>query len=151
MPYKYNRHEKAKLWLNTSIQINEEYNPATDKYIPRGRIVNVNYGENIGFEKNEIRPSVVVSVNSSNQSSGNIVVVPLTKKQNKQKGDRPFRLLKSQYLLLNEKYAGLTYDSVVQCEDLRVVSKARLGDLLDTVSEEDLKEIDKRLKYMLDL
>lgn len=151
MPYKYNRHHKARRWLDKSIEINEKYEPEKDKYIPRGRIVNVNYGENIGFEKNEERPSVVVSVNSSNESSGNILVVPLTKKENKQKGGRPFRLLKSQYLLLNKHYTGLSYDSIVQCEDLRVVSKARLGDLLDTVMEEDMKEIDKRLRYILDL
>ncbi|EIM05326.1 transcriptional modulator of MazE/toxin, MazF [Planococcus antarcticus DSM 14505] len=151
MAYEYKRHYRAKKWLDKSIAINESYEPSKDKYIPRGRIVNVNYGENIGFEKNEERPSVVVSVNSSNQSSGNVLVVPLTKKQNKQKGGRPFRLLKSQYLLLNEKYTGLSYDSIVQCEDLRVVSKARLGDLLDTVNDDDMKEIDKRLKYMLDL
>lgn len=151
MDYKYNRHEKAKKWLNKSIEINEGYEPAKDKYIPRGRIVNVNYGENIGFEKNEERPSVIVSVNSSNQSSGNVLVVPLTKKRNKQKGGRPFKLLKSQYLLLKLNYEGLSYDSVVQCEDLRVVSKARLGDLLDTVNDEDMKAIDQRLKYILDL
>ncbi|WP_186674020.1 type II toxin-antitoxin system PemK/MazF family toxin, partial [Sporosarcina sp. BP05] len=116
-----------------------------------GRIVNVNYGENVGFEKNLTRPSIIVSVDSSNQSSGNVLVIPMTKKTNKAKGSRPFRLLKSQYLLLKSNYTGLAFDSVVQCEDIRSVSKARLGDLLDTVTEEDMKEIDKRLSYIIGL
>lgn len=147
----YNRHKEAMKWLVESTDINETYNPKNDNFIPRGRIVNVNYGENIGFEKNLIRPSVIVSVDSSNQTSGNVLVVPMTKKQNKNKGGRPFRLLRSQYILLKDKYTGLTFDSIVQCEDIRSVSKARLGDLLDTVNEDDMKEIDKRLSFMLGL
>lgn len=147
----YNRHKEAMKWLVTSTEMNERYNPANHSYIPRGRVVNVNYGENIGYEKNLIRPSIVVSVDSSNQSSGNVIVVPLTKKENKERGGRTFKLLKSQYLLLKANYSGLAFDSIVQCEDMRVVSKARLGNLLDTVSEDDMKEIDKRLSYILDL
>jgi mRNA interferase MazF len=147
----YNRHIEAMRWLVAATNINERYTPAMNTFIPRGRIVNVNYGENIGYEKNLVRPSIVVSVDSSNQSSGNVIVVPLTKKENKTKDGRPFKLLKSQYLLVKSNYTGLTYDSIVQCEDLRVVSKARLGNLLDTVSEDDMEEINKRLSYILDL
>ena len=151
MTFKFIRHTEAMKWLVKSTEINERYKPTNHKYIPRGRVVNVNYGENIGYEKNLVRPSIVVSVDSSNQSSGNVIVVPLTKKENKTKDGRPFKLLKSQYLLLMANYTGLTYDSIVQCEDMRVVSKARLGNLLDTVSEDDMNEINKRLSYILDL
>lgn len=148
---KYERHKEAMKWLVEATEMNERYNPKENTFIPRGRIVNVNYGENVGFEKNKTRPSVIVSVDSSNQSSGNVIVVPLTKKANKSKDGRPFRLLKSQYLLLKSSYSGLIFDSVVQCEDIRVVSKVRLGDLIDTVSDKDMTEIDKRLKYMLNV
>lgn len=151
MAYKFNRHHQAKKWLHKSIEINEAYEPSKDKYIPRGRVVNVNYGENIGFEKNLERPSVILSTNSSNQSSGNVLVAPLTDKENKRKKDGKIHLLDSHYILLKEHYPGLKYDSIVQCEDLRVVSKARLGDLLETVNKEDLKAINKRLKYILEL
>ena len=147
----YSRHLEAMKWLVEATEINESYNPKNHKFIPRGRIVNVNYGENIGFEKSLTRPSIIVSVDSSNQSSGNVLVVPMTKKANKTKDGRPFRLLKSQYLLLKANYTGLAFDSIVQCEDIRSVSKARLGDLLDTVSENDMKEIDKRLNFILGL
>lgn len=147
----YNRHKEAMKWLVEATEINETYNPRNHNFIPRGRVVNVNYGENIGYEKSLTRPSIIVSVDSSNQSSGNVLVVPLTKKMNKTKNSRPFRLLKSQYLLLKTNYTGLAFDSIVQCEDIRSVSKARLGDLLDTVSEDDMKEIDKRLNFILGL
>lgn len=147
----YNRHKQAMKWLVEATEKNESYHPGAYTFIPRGRIVNVKYGENIGFEKNLTRPSIVVSADSSNQSSGNILVVPLTKKDNKTKDSRPFRLLKSQYLLLNSNYTGLSFDSVVQCEDIRSVSKARLGNFLDTVAKEDMDEINKRLRFILNL
>lgn len=147
----YNRHLEAMKWLVEATDLNEGYSLGNYTFIPRGRIVNVNYGENVGFEKNLTRPSIIVSVDSSNQSSGNVLVIPMTKKTNKAKGGRPFRLLRSQYLLLKSNYTGLAFDSVVQCEDIRSVSKARLGDLLDTVTEEDMKEIDKRLSYIIGL
>lgn len=147
----YNRHLEAMKWLVEATDLNESYSLGNYTFIPRGRIVNVNYGENVGFEKNLTRPSIIVSVDSSNQSSGNVLVIPMTKKTNKAKGGRPFRLLRSQYLLLKSNYTGLAFDSVVQCEDIRSVSKARLGDLLDTVTEEDMKEIDKRLSYIIGL
>lgn len=147
----YQRHTQAMKWLVKATEVNEQYQPSSFNFIPRGRIVNVNYGENIGFEKNSIRPSIIVSVDSSNQSSGNVLVVPLTKKANKVKRGQTFNLLKSQFLLLNSKYGGLTFDSVVQCEDIRSVSKARLGNLLDTVTEEDMREINKRLSYIIGL
>lgn len=151
MAYVFDRHSQARRWLTKSIEINEAYDPSKDVYIPRGRIVNVEYGENIGFEKNIERPSVILSRNSSNHSSGNVIVAPLTDKENKRKRNGEIHLLDSQYILLKENYPGLKYDSIIQCEDMRVVSKARLGDLLDTVSKEDMRAINKRLKFILSL
>jgi len=151
MPWQYNRHLQAMQWLAEATELNEGYDTSKNAFIPRGRIVNVKFGENIGFEKNSKRPAVVVSVDSSNQTSGNVIVAPLTTKSRKTASKRPFRLLKSQYLLKQEKYEGLAFDSIVQCEDIRSISKARLEDLLDTVDEEDMQQIDRRLSYMLDL
>lgn len=151
MPWKYNRHLQAMQWLVEATELNEGYEPSKDTFIPRGRIVNVRFGENVGFEKNSKRPAVIVSVDSSNQRSGNVIVVPLTTKSRKTASGKGLRLLKSQYLLKQDKYPGLSFDSIVQCEDIRSVSKARLEDLLDTVNEEDMQQIDRRLSYILDL
>jgi mRNA interferase MazF len=37
----------------------------------------------------------------------------------------------------------------VQCEDIRVVSKVRLGDLIQEIDNDDMKEIKKRIKRAL--
>ncbi|GGH73223.1 hypothetical protein GCM10007096_00240 [Pullulanibacillus pueri] len=91
----------------------------------------------------------MVSVDSSNKTSGNVCIAPLTKALNK-KTDRTVKLLKSQYILYKKNYK-LNYDSVVQCEDIRIISKARIGNIFDYVTHTDMKQIDRRLKYFLDL
>ena len=55
------------------------------------------------------------------------------------------------YVLQKAKYSRLTYDSVVQCEDLRCVSKSRMGKFIMKIDPEDLSEIKKRLKRTLQL
>lgn len=52
--------------------------------------------------------------------------------------------------LLKTKYK-LKYDSIVQCEDIRIVSKARVGDVIDFVDKADMKQIEKRMKYFFDI
>lgn len=145
MAYAYNRHKQAAEWASQKLRVNKKYKGGIGHFFPRGAIVLIDFGENIGFEKNGSRPGVVVSLDANNQTNGNVVVVPLTKLPNKSG-----RLLKSQYCLYKNKYT-LDFDSVVQCEDIRVVSKARLGNVICFVDESDMKNIDKRLKYLLNL
>lgn len=143
--YVFNRHLQATAWSALKHKLNVNYRGGSGHFFPRSAIVSVFFGENVGYEKSGMRPALVVSLDVNNKTNGNVVVVPLTKIQNKQRG-----LLNTQYLLLSSKYK-LKFDSVVQCEDIRVVSKARLGDVIDFVDPADMKQIDKRLKYLLSL
>lgn len=154
MAYKYNRHSEAIDWFALQKKINEKYKGGSGHFFPRSAIVSVFLGENVGYEKSGTRPAVVVSVDANNKTNGNIAVVPLTKEDNKI--DRTTgvpkkkRLLNSQYKLLKSKYK-LKYNSIVQCEDIRIVSKARIGDVIDFVKTDDMKQIDKRLKYFFNV
>lgn len=150
MAYNYNRYAELIRWTSLLAKINANYQGGSGHFFPRSAIVNVFFGENVGYEKSGSRPAVVVSNDSFNQTSGNIVVVPLTNVKNKTQKNKQLKLLKSQYLLQKSKYK-LKYDSIVQCEDIRVVSKARIGDLIDFVDDNDMKNIERRLKYTLDL
>ena len=49
------------------------------------------------------------------------------------------------------KYNNLNYDSAVQCEDIRCVSKARMGKYICSIDTTDLDEIKKRLKKALQI
>lgn len=54
------------------------------------------------------------------------------------------------YILYNSKY-NLKFDSMVQCEDLRCISKIRLGAYIDHVDTSDMQNIKKRLKSTLQI
>jgi len=146
--YEYDRHSEAIRWFSFKTHINENYKGGAGHFFPRRAIVNVFLGENIGHELNGLRPAIVVSLDATNKTSGNVAIVPLTKAPNKIRDGR-IKLLKTQYLLKRSKYPVLKYDSVVLCECIRVVSKARIGDLIGYVTPEDMKKIERAIRYFL--
>lgn len=97
----------------------------------------------------EARPCLILSNNRINYNATNVIVVPLTK-EIKYKNDSCVELkYEWHYVLKKDKYVKLNFDSAVQCEDIRCVSKARLGKFICMVDEKDLGEIRKRIKSAL--
>jgi mRNA interferase MazF len=146
MPYQYRRYKEFVQWVRLQIKINENFRGGTGHFYPRKAIINAFLGENVGYEKSGQRPCLIVSNDQINRKNGNIVVVPLTKIDNKTDSTGRVTLLDSQYILYKAKYK-LNFDSIVQCEDIRVISKERLGNLIDFVDKDDMKNINKRLKF----
>lgn len=75
-PYVFNRHLQATAWSALKHKLNVNYKGGPGHFFPRSAIVSVFFGENVGFEKSGMRPAVVISVDSNNQTNGNVVVVP---------------------------------------------------------------------------
>lgn len=110
-------------------------------------------GVNIGHEKSrlEARPCLIVSTDEINKKSSNVIVVPLSKEIKYKKGSGTELAYPWHYVLLKTKYHKLTYDSTVQCEDIRCVSKSRMGKFIMKIDSEDMNEVKKRLKRTLQL
>jgi mRNA interferase MazF len=49
------------------------------------------------------------------------------------------------------KYKELNFDSSIQCEDIRCISKSRIGKYICQVDNDDLNEIRKRIKKALQI
>ena len=49
------------------------------------------------------------------------------------------------------KYKELNFDSSIQCEDIRCISKSRIGKYIYQVDNDDLNEIRKRIKKALQI
>lgn len=150
MPYL--RHKDLIQWLSESLYLNEKfYRPkgfqTKNPFFPRGTILMAKYGENIGFEKSGYRPVLIVSNDQINKSNKNVLVVPLTKSANKRTQQGDVRLSRSQYLLHKKNNPFLTFDSVVQCEDIRSISKYRLRQSMGNINPGDLQNIRARLKF----
>ena len=150
-----NKYEALYRWSCHKLKIQERFernNQIHVKY-PRGAIYTCYMGINIGHEKSrlEARPCLIVSTDEINKKSSNIIVVPLSKEIKYKKGSTMELAYPWLYVLLRAKYNKLTCDSVVQCEDIRCVSKSRMGKFITKIDLGDMNEIKKRLKKTLQL
>ncbi len=151
-----NKYENMFRWMSNKLRIQDRFNKNNQSKVkyPRGAIYACYFGENIGHEKSrlEARPCIVVSNNRINYNATNIVVIPLTK-EIKYKNNATKTELKYEwhYVLKKSKYNKLNYDSAIQCEDIRSVSKARLGKYICKVDIDDMDEIKKRIKKALQI
>ena len=124
--------------------------------LPNGKVVQINQfdvvlvnlgNESVGYEKKGVRPAIVVSKNTMNNNSANCIVAPLTKLSNK--ADK--KILKSQLILEEKKHSCLDYDSLIQFEDIRSVSKLRITEKLGEIHEDSVEDVREKLKYIFDL
>ncbi|MEF2967502.1 type II toxin-antitoxin system PemK/MazF family toxin [Paenibacillus sp. M1] len=128
------------------------------RHLTRGAVHFCHFGENIGCEQNEERPVVIVSNNTVNSTSGNVLVVPLTKNLKIRtaastgqpiltKEGKPIPRFQSHYFLFKSKYDFLAFDSAAKTEETTSVSKIRLKEHLGNLDEEDVRRLENRLKW----
>ena len=151
----YNKFENLLRWTAHKLKLQDKFvnnNQINVKY-PRGAIYACYLGENIGHEKSrlEARPCLIVSTNGINFKSTNVIVVPLSKDIKYKDSSNTQLKYEWHYVLKKSKYNNLNYDSAVQCEDIRCVSKARMGKYICSIDTTDLNEIKKRLKKALQI
>ncbi len=109
----------------------------------RGDVFWVNLDPTIGSEIRKKRPAVVLSNDAANKRYYQVTVVPLTS----QKTDlvEPFQTL------IHAEESGLTKDSKALAEQIRTVSKLRLGSRAGHLSKETIDKVEEALKIHLDL
>ncbi|MBQ4543671.1 MAG: type II toxin-antitoxin system PemK/MazF family toxin [Clostridia bacterium] len=150
-----NKYENMLRWIPNKLRIQEKFNknPQTTVRYPRGSIYTCFFGENIGHEKSrlEARPCVVISNNRINYNSSNVVVIPLSKEIKYKDASKTELKYEWHYVLRKSKYTLLAFDSVVQCEDIKCVSKSRMGNYICSIDVTDLNNIKKRIKKALQI
>lgn len=132
----------------------------------RGQVWYCDFGYNIGAEKNKKRPVLVISNNKINTSE-KVVVLPITDSKNKLNRNHlpaqdswyllysntqdPNNMTHPQRIIPNNNtpYAFLTKDSLIQCEEIRCVSKARLDEVqgcIGSLSMTDMNNIENKIR-----
>ena len=95
-----------------------------------------------GHEQGGTRPGLVISNDIFNSSPAELVViVPVTSKA------KPIR----SFLQIHPPEAGLRQTSYIICDQVRTISRSRLTKVNGRVSESTLKEVERRLKILMDL
>ncbi len=108
----------------------------------RGEVYQVDLGRPVGHEPAFLRPAIVVSSDALNNGPGELVViVPVTS------ADYGLR----SHVEVGAGASGLEHRSYATCDQIRVVSTARIRMRRGMLTPDELRSIDRALRFILDL
>lgn len=110
-----------------------------DIRIKRGDMVYLNTEPIVGSEQGGPRPAVVIQNDMGNKYSPTVIIAPVTTKAKKY--NMPTHVCLTSKCLQRE--------SMVLLEQIKTVDKSRIESYIGTVSEEEMKMIDKALRISL--
>ena len=111
--------------------------------IARGDVLRIEPDPAVGSEMKKSRPCVVVQRDSANEKSPVVIVCPVSDARG-----RPGNLLS---VAVARGTGGLTKDSLIRCNQIRVVDKARIAQHLGSLPSQVMKQVDAGLRLILDL
>ncbi|QGU93956.1 type II toxin-antitoxin system PemK/MazF family toxin [Clostridium bovifaecis] len=134
-------------WVNEQIKMNNNASRDT-KVIPRrGEIWTCELGQNIGSEENKIRPVIIIQNDTGNKNAPTTIVAPISNRPKKIAVH--IELRESDYILEDGEKNHIT--GTVLAEQIKVVSKARLGRHIATLKKDFMDILDSKLRISLDL
>ena len=111
--------------------------------IRRGDVFLVDLNPVVGTEQAGIRPALVIQIDRANAVSPHTIIVPFTTRI------REVRL--PSHVRLAAGVGGLPEDSILLCEQIRVIDKRRLVSKIGSIGQEYLKEVGIAIKVILGL
>jgi mRNA interferase MazF len=111
--------------------------------VRRGDIFLVDLNPVGGTEQAGIRPALVIQIDKANAASPHTIIIPFTTRIREVKLPCHVRIPAG--------VAGLTEQSVLLCEQIRVVDKRRLVRKIGSIGEEHLREVGIAIKVILGL
>lgn len=110
--------------------------------VNRGEIYYANLSPSQGSEQGGLRPTLIIQNNVGNRHAPTTIIAPLTSRLTK-------RPLPTHVVL--DATCGLSCESVVLCEQTRVIDKSRLSTRLGEVDSATMERVDAALKISLGL
>ncbi len=111
--------------------------------IARGDVVLCDLNPVIGTEQAGVRPVVVLQIDRANAVSPHTIIALFTTKIR--------RALLPSHVVVPAGVGGLTQDSVVLCEQIRVIDKRRIIKVLGHLDDPYMQQIAKALSAILGL
>jgi mRNA interferase MazF len=111
--------------------------------IARGDVVLCDLNPVVGTEQAGIRPVVILQVDRANAVSPHTIIAPFTTKIRR-------KLLPS-HVFVPAGVGGLSQDSVVLCEQIRVIDKSRIITVLGHLDDSYIEELAEALCVILGL
>lgn len=136
--------QKMLEWLKTKLYLDSISQNARSRAIKRGQIYRCNFGCGIGSEMQKERPAVVIQNDVGNNRSGNTIVIPITH-------DTSTLPCVADITPLTDATGNVILDGQANASNMLCVSKARLGDLVGSLSKTDMKKVDEAIAKAVDL
>ena len=114
------------------------------KAIQRGEVYFAVLGTPFGSEQGGQRPVVILQNDQGNRHSNTVIVALLTSNTGKAS-------LPTHYILRSTEGLHLKQDTLVMLEQLKTIDKRRLVNLTGSISEEDLRGIERALRISVGL
>ena len=111
--------------------------------VKRGDVFLVDLNPVVGTEQAGIRPALVIQIDKANAASTHTIIIPLTTRIREAKLPSHVRIPAG--------VGGLAEQSVLLCEQIRVIDKRRLVRRTGNIEEEDLRKVGVALKLILGL
>ena len=111
--------------------------------VKRGNIFLVDLNPIVGTEQAGIRPALVVQIDRANATSPHTIIVPFT--------TRIRETILPSHVKISAGVGGLTEDSILLCEQIRVIDKKRLVRRIGNIEEDYLRKVVVALKVILGL
>mgnify|MGYP001030301303 CR=1 FL=1 len=111
--------------------------------VRRGDIFLVDLSPVTGTEQSGIRPVLVVQMDRANEKSPHTIIIPFT--------TRIKEVVLPSHVKIPTGVGGLTKDSVLLCEQIRVIDKRRLVQRLGNIGGEYLEKVATALRIILGL
>jgi mRNA interferase MazF len=111
--------------------------------IARSDVVLCDLSPVVGTEQAGVRPAVVLQIDRANAASPHTIIAPLTTKIH--------RALLPSHGFVPAGTGGLSQDSVVLCEQIRVIDKRRILRVLGRLDDPHMQNIAKALSAILGL
>ncbi len=111
--------------------------------ITRGDVVLCDLNPVVGTEQAGIRPVVVLQIDRANAVSPHTIIAPFTSKIR--------RALLPSHVLVPAGIGGLSQDSVVLCEQIRVIDKSRIIRVIGHLNNEYMEQLAVALCIILGL
>jgi mRNA interferase MazF len=126
------------MWVKDKLYLNSMAKSAANRCVKRGDVYRCNLGVGVGSEENKERPCVILQNNGANTRSPNTIIAPITHTTSSSPVVVP---IQNQY----DSHGKLLLDGNVLLGNVVCVSKARLGNLVTSLTNTEMQQVDKAL------
>lgn len=131
-------------WLDRKLYLTSQKDNAKARIVMRNEIYWCDYGVGVGSEMDKCRPSVIIQVDSYNSTSGNTIVAPITH-------DDPSYSCMMPIKTRRDENGDIVLDGAINVSNLMCVCKSRLGDRIDVLDVEEIKDLNNILYQHLSI